>query len=95
MCLLWGEFGLLNCDDICTCVVNKQFEQLEFVFDFVYADLKYNEILLLRLLSLCCMCIHVVLFGLSVRLSCYVDAVGAVTLMYVLLCYICVYAERV
>ena len=25
------ELGLLNCDDICMCVVNKQFELLEFV----------------------------------------------------------------
>ena len=26
-----GELGFLNCDDICMCVVNKQFELLEFV----------------------------------------------------------------
>ena len=25
-----GEHGFLNCDDICMCVVNKQFEILEF-----------------------------------------------------------------
>ena len=31
-----GEIGFLNCDDICMCVVNKQFELLEFVFDSVY-----------------------------------------------------------
>ena len=24
-----GELGFLNCDDICMCVVNKQFEPLE------------------------------------------------------------------
>ena len=29
-----GELGFLNCDDICMCVVNKQFEPLEFVFRF-------------------------------------------------------------
>ena len=29
-----GERGFLICDDICMCVVNKQFELLEFVFDF-------------------------------------------------------------
>ena len=34
-----GELGFLNYDDICICVVNKQFELLEFVFDSVYADL--------------------------------------------------------
>ena len=27
-----GELGFLNCDDICMCVVSKQFELLEFVF---------------------------------------------------------------
>ena len=26
------------------CVVNKQIELFEFVFDFVYVDLQYNEI---------------------------------------------------
>ena len=39
-----GELGFLNCDDICMCVVNKQFELLEFVFDSVYVDLQYDEI---------------------------------------------------
>ena len=34
-----GELGFLNCDDICMCVVNKQF-----VFDSVYVDLLYDEI---------------------------------------------------
>ena len=35
-----GELGLLNCDDICMCVVNKQFDLLEFVSDSVYVDLQ-------------------------------------------------------
>ena len=39
---LRGELGFLNCDDICICVVNKQFELLEFVFDSVYVDLQYD-----------------------------------------------------
>ena len=39
-----GELGFLNCDDICMCVVNKQFELLEFVYDSVYVDLQYDEI---------------------------------------------------
>ena len=34
-----GELGFLNCDYICMCIVNKQFELLEFVFDSVYVDL--------------------------------------------------------
>ena len=34
-----GELGFRNCDDVCMCVVNKQFELLKFVFDSVYGDL--------------------------------------------------------
>ena len=39
-----GELGFLNCYDIYMCVVNNQFEFLEFVFDSVYVDLQYDEI---------------------------------------------------
>ena len=39
-----GELGFLNCDDICMCVVNKQFELPEFIFDSVYVNLHYDEI---------------------------------------------------
>ena len=56
------------------CVVNKQFELLEFVFDSVYVDLQYDEISLTftaGFMSLCCVCSHVFFFGLSVRLSWY------------------------
>ena len=35
-----GELGFLNCDDVCMCVVNKQFELLEFVSESVYVDLQ-------------------------------------------------------
>ena len=41
-----GELGFLNCDDTCMCVVNKQFELIEFVFDSVYVDLQYDDIYL-------------------------------------------------
>ena len=37
---LRGELGFLNCDDVCMCVVNKQFELLEFVSESVYVDLQ-------------------------------------------------------
>ena len=47
------ELCFLNCDDICMCVVNKQFELLEFVFNSIYVDLKYNEIIPVLLLDLC------------------------------------------
>ena len=38
-----GELGFLNCDDVCMCVVNKQFELLEFVSESVYVDLQYDR----------------------------------------------------
>ena len=69
-----GELGFLNCDDIYMCVVNKKFELLEFVLDSVYVDLQYDEISLTFTagsVSLCCVCSHVVVFGLFVRLSWY------------------------
>ena len=50
------------------CVVNKQFKILEFV------DLQYDEISLTSTdgsVSMWCFCSHVVVFGLSVRLSWY------------------------
>ena len=68
------ELGFLNCEDICMCVVNRQFELLEFVFVSVYVDLQYDEISLTFTagsVSLCCACSHVTVCGLSVRLSWY------------------------
>ena len=43
-----GEFGFLNCDDICMCVVNKQFELLKF-FIYILLMLTYS---MMRFLSL-------------------------------------------
>ena len=54
------------------CVVNKQFELLEFVFDSIYVDLQYDEIALTFTAVTVCLCgvrNHVVVLGLSVRLS--------------------------
>ena len=51
------------------CVVNKQFELLEFVLHSVYVDLQYDENSLTfpaGYVSLYCVCGHVVAFGLSV-----------------------------
>ena len=57
---------------ICMCVVNKQFELLEFVFDSVYVDMQYDEIsLTFTAVSWCCVCCHVVVFGMYVSLSWY------------------------
>ena len=69
-----GEFGFLNCDYVCMCVVNKQFELLEFVSESVYVDLQYDDISLTftpGYVCLCCVCSPVVVIGLSVRLSWY------------------------
>ena len=38
------ELGFLNCEDVCMCVVNKQFELIEFVFESAYVDLQNEEI---------------------------------------------------
>ena len=68
-----GELDFLKCDDVWMCVVNKQFLLLEFVFNSVYVDLQYDEISLTfaaGYVSLCCVCGHVVVFCLSVSLSC-------------------------
>ena len=68
---LWDELSFLNCDNVCMCLVNKQFELLGFVFDSVYVDMQYDESSLTftaGYVSLCCVWGHVVIFGLSVRL---------------------------
>ena len=57
-----GELGFLNCDDVCMCVVNKQFELLEFVSESVYGDLQYDDFLSLLLLGLCVCVVLVVLW---------------------------------
>ena len=37
---------VVKCVDIGMCVVNRQFELLEFIFDLIYLDLQYDEIYL-------------------------------------------------
>ena len=74
-----GELGFLNCDDVCMCVVNKQFELLELVFDSVYVDMMRFCLNLTagscgRLWSVC-----------EFVVVPYVDEVVAVTVMRVLL----------
>ena len=54
------------------CVVNKQFELLEFVSESVYVDLQYHEIsftFTAGSVYLCGVSSHVVVLGLFVRLS--------------------------
>ena len=69
-----GELDFLNCDDVCICVVNKQFELLTFVSESVYVDLQYDKISLTFTagsVCLCGVCSPVVVLGLSVRWSWY------------------------
>ena len=69
-----GDRGSLNCDYICMCVVNKQFEFRKVVLNPVYVDVKYNEMSLTFIVGsvcLCGICSHVVALGLSVRFSWY------------------------
>ena len=76
------------------CVVNKKFELLEFVFDSVYVDLQCAEISLTFTagsVCLCCVCSHVIVFGLSVGLSWYSMWMrGLPWLWYVYCCLCCV-----
>ena len=82
-----GERGFLNCDDICMCFMNKQFELLEFGFDSVSVDLQYDEISLTFTagpVSFCCFCGR--LWSVcEVVVVPYMDAVVSVTVMRVLL----------
>ena len=66
-----SELGFLNCDDVCMCVVNKQFELVEFASESVYVDLQYAEISLIFTVWPVCLCgvSPVVVLGLFVRLS--------------------------
>ena len=64
----------------------------------VYVDLKYNEIYLTSTagyVCLCGMCNHVVVLGLSVRLSCYLCGGCGDCDACVVVCVGCDYAERV
>ena len=72
--MYFGCFGFRDelCDDVCMCVVNKQFELLEFVSDSVYVVLQYDEIslnLTAGPVRLCGVSSPVVVLGLFVRLS--------------------------
>ena len=82
------------------CVVNKQFELLEFVFDSVYVDLQYDEIALtftVGSVCLCGVCSPVVVLRLSVRLSwtlcCGYGCCGDCN-MYCCLCCMCVCCQN-
>ena len=80
-----GELGFLNCDDVCMCVVKKQFELLEFVSESVYVDLQYDEISLTFTAGYVCLCGSPWFVCEVVVIPYVVSAVVAVTVMHVLL----------
>ena len=89
------DIGFPNCDDICMCVVNKQFELLEFVFDSVYVDLQYDEIGLTCTggsVSLCCVCGRLWPVCEAV-VGPYVDAVVAVMHVLLFVLHVCLLRE--
>ena len=95
-----SELDFLNCNDICMCVVNNQFEFLMFVFESVYVDLQYDEISLTFTAGSVCLrgvCSPVVVLDLSVRLSWYpmlrVRLLRCLRCMYCCLCCMCVCCE--
>ena len=51
-----GELSFRNWDDVCMCVVNKQFELLDFVSESVYVDLQYDEISFTFTAGYVCLC---------------------------------------
>ena len=90
----------MNCD-ICMCIVNNQFEHIEFVFDSVYVDLQYGEIYLIFIagyVCLCGVCSCVVVLGLSVCDVVFVPYVCSCCGDFdacTVICVACVYAVRV
>ena len=79
------------------CVVNKQFRNLEFVFDSVYVDLQYDEIYLpftAGSVSLCCVCGHVVVSRRYINVcNCDMFSVVYVYLDH-LFCVVCIDGRR-
>ena len=63
-----GKLGFLNCDDVCMCVVNKQFELLElFLIPFMLAC-SMMRFLSLLLLGLCPCGVSVVMWSFLICL---------------------------
>ena len=57
-----GELGLLNCDDVCMCVVNKHFELLELFLSLFMLTCNMMSFISLLLLGLCACVVLVVLW---------------------------------
>ena len=57
-----SEFGFLNFEDVCMCVVNKQFELLEFVLSPFMLTCSMMRFLSLLILGLCACVVFVVMW---------------------------------
>ena len=57
-----GELGFRNCNDVCMCVVNKQFELIEFVLSLFMLTCSMIRFLSSLLLGLCACVVFVVLW---------------------------------
>ena len=66
-----GELGFLNCDDVCMCVVNKQFELLEFVLIPFMLTCSMMKFLSILMLGMCPCVVSMVVFGLTMSLLWY------------------------
>ena len=64
-----GELGFLNCDDVCMCVVNKQFSSSSLFLSPLMLTCSMMRFLSRLLLGLCGVSSPVVVIGLFVRLS--------------------------
>ena len=92
-----GEFGFMNCDDICMCVVNKPFELIYFGFNSVYVHLEYNEVYLSLMLGLCAcvvMWLSLVCLWCCLGTLCGYSGCGECDACTVV-CVACEYGERV
>ena len=97
---LRGELGFLNYDDICICLVHKQFELLEFVLIRVMLTCSMMRFLSFQLLGMCPCGVCVVMWSsLVCLLGCCSTLCGCGGCCdcdsYTVVCVTCMYAERV
>ena len=52
-----GELCFLDGDYVCVCVVDEQFQLVEFVLYAVYVDLQYGEVSVVAVARCVCACV--------------------------------------
>ena len=58
-----GELGFLKCDDICMCIVNTQFQLIEFVLIPFMLTCSMVRFISLLLLSMCACVVSVIMWS--------------------------------